>query len=380
MKPLATRTQRIGGKGAFGVWERAVALEAQGVKIIHLVLGEPDFPTPPHIVEAAHQAMQAGRTHYASSSGDMALREAIANYLAGSRVGTFNPTDILITPGVKGTLYFSLLALVDHGDEVLVPSPFFPPYASVIQFAGGTPVVCPLYESNGFQLDPADLAARITPQTKAIILNSPGNPTGAIFSQETLAAVADLAQTHDLWVLSDEVYHQLYYTETPPPSIYTLPGMSDRTILMDGFSKAYAMTGWRLGFGVFPEILHTPISTMMVSDHACIPLFIQDAGTAALTSKQDCIDTMRAAYRQRRDRALAVIETMPKVHCVVPDGAFYILLNITETGYEAEAFAYRLLEAGVALLPVGTDHLRLAFTRPEAEIVEGLERMAAIIN
>ena len=380
MKSLATRTQRIGGKGAFGVWEKAMALEAQGKSIIHFVLGEPDFDTPEHIIEAAEAAMRAGRTHYGRGTGEPALREAIAAYLQRSRGVRVDPSAVLVTPGVKGTLYFTLLALIDHGDEVLVPAPFFPPYAEVIRLAGGVPVSCPLSEEAGYQIDPEAVAEYITPRSKALILCSPGNPTGVIFNADSLAAIANLAQQHDLWVVSDEVYHQLYYTPTPPPSIYALPGMAERTILMDGFSKAYAMTGWRLGFGVFPEILREPITRMMIADHSCLPPFIQDAGAVALNGSQECVEMMRCAYQQRRDRAIPLLNAMPRVRYTVPDGAFYFLLNIAATGLDSETLAYQLLEAGVALLPSGPDHLRLAYTRPETEIVLGLERMAGVIG
>ena len=380
MKLLAARTQRITGKGAFALWEKALALEAQGKEIIHLEVGEPDFATPPHIIEAAEQAMRAGRTHYGLAAGDWALREAIAAYLHRSRGVTVDPTGVLVTPGVKGALYFSMMAVVDHGDEVVVPAPFYPPYAEIIRFAGGRPVLYPLHERHGFQIDPDELAVLITPQTKAILLNSPANPTGVILSSDSLAGITDLAQKHDLWILADEVYHQLYYTDSSPVSIYSLPGMADRTILMDGFSKAYAMTGWRLGFGVFPQALREPVIKMMVSDHSSLPLFIQDAGTAALNGSQACVSAMRQVYRQRRDSALEIIDAMPGVRCVVPDGAFYILMNVVGTGLDSETLGQRLLEKGVALLPSGPDFLRLAFTKSETDIATGLERMAAVLR
>lgn len=368
------------GMGAFGVWEKAMVLERQGRDIIHLELGEPDFETPTHIMEAAHKGMLAGRTRYGSSAGEWHLREAIAAYLQRSRNIHVTPKRIMVTPGVKGALSYTMLSMIEAGDEVLLPTPGYPPYKELVAFANGKSVLYELKQEDAFQINSAEISQKITPRTKAIILNSPSNPTGTLLSRESLEKVAAIAKEHDLWIIADEVYFQMYYTADRPISIYELPDMAERTILLDGFSKAYAMTGWRLGFAVIPEDLADNYSKMMVSVHSNLPQFIQDAGAVALNGPQDCVAEMVAAYKRRRDLTYAALSTMDNIETVYPDGAFYILMDIRKTGLDSETLAYQILNQGVALLPQGPDYLRIAFTQSESSMAKALEIMRKVVN
>ena len=361
------------GMGAFGVWEKAMELERQGRSIIHLELGEPDFETPAHIVEAAHKGMLTGRTRYSSSAGEWHLREAIAAYLKRSRNIDVTPKRIMVTPGVKGALSYTMMCMIEKGDEVLLPTPGYPPYRELVAMNNGKSVYYELKQEDGYQIDSAEIIRHITPRTKAIILNTPSNPTGTLLTRESLEKVAAIAKQHDLWVLADEVYFQMVYTDERPISIYELPDMAERTILMDGFSKAYAMTGWRLGFAVIPEDLADNYAKIMVSVHSSLPPFIQDAGTAALNGPQECVAEMVAAYQRRRDLTYAALNTMPNIETVFPDGAFYILMDIRKTGVDSETLAYQILDKGAALLPQGPNYLRIAFTQSEADIERALE-------
>jgi aspartate/methionine/tyrosine aminotransferase len=371
------------GKGAFDIVERARALEAQGVDMIHLEVGEPDFATPEHIVAAGVWGMQNGRTTYTSASGTAEMRGAIANYVERTRGTAVSPANILIAPGVKAALYYTLIALVDPGDEVLMPDPGFPGYQEITRIAGGIPVMFPLRPENEFQPDVAEIESLITARTKCILLNSPGNPSGTINGRSHLEAIAQLAQQHDLWIVSDEIYAQLYYTAEFPPSIYSLPGMAERTILLDGLSKPYAMTGWRLGFGIFPEPMVAPVTKLMVNSHTCVPLFIQDAGMAALKGSQACVTMMREAYRQRRDMVLRELSTMPQLSFVRPVGAFYVMLGTTN-GRNVSDLCDEFLQAGVALLPCkgmgdnGRHYMRFALTKPAERLQEALMRMKSL--
>ncbi len=379
---LASRTNRISSAGAILALERAQELEAQGKDIIHLEIGELDFDTPPHIVEAGVAAMRNGRSRYAPTAGTRELREAIADDVSVSRETAVSPHHVLCTPGVKGALYFTIMALIDAGDEVIVPNPGFTAYNAIINFAGGTAVSLPLHGHNQFQPDIDELRSLITPRTKLLILNSPGNPTGAIFSQKTLESIAEIVLEHNLWVISDEIYAQLTFSDEFPPSIYALPNMAERTILMDGFSKAYAMTGWRLGFGIFPETLIAPVLAMMVNDHSCLPLFIMDAGVAALRGDQSCVATIRNELKQRRDLVVPALNQLAGVICPQPDGAFYALMDISALPHISSAqLANQLLDAGVSLLPggvfgkYGEQYVRLAYTVSQERLTEALERI-----
>ncbi|MGB0387324.1 MAG: pyridoxal phosphate-dependent aminotransferase [Ardenticatenaceae bacterium] len=385
MKPRAKRTENIANVGAFAIWEKANALEAEGKKIVHLELGEPDFDTPAHIMEAAQEALLAGRTRYGSAVGSPALREAIASYVTRTRQIDVEASRVMVTPGVKSALFFALHALVESGDEVLLPNPGFPAYQQIVRITEGTPICYPLSAENGFLPVSADIEALITPKTKCLLLNSPANPTGTIHTKETVAEMAALAQKYDLWVISDEIYYQLHFTAEPPPSIYSLPGMAERTILCDGFSKPYAMTGWRLGFGIFPADLCESIYALMVNNHSSLPLFIQDAGLVALEGAQDCVVDMVATYKKRRDLVVRLLDTIPGIRYTYPDGAFYIMIDVSAITDDVNALADALLEAGVALLPAasfgsnGEGFLRLAFCQSEENISWALEQVKQTI-
>lgn len=384
MKALAPRSQHISGEGAFAVWERALNLEAEGVDIIHLEVGEPDFITPAHIRAAGIESIQAGRTQYGFATGERNLREAMAAYVTRSRGVPTVAERVLVTTGVKGALYVTILLLAGEGDEVLIPNPGYSSYREITRIAGATPVPYPLRGANGFQPDIAEIASLITSRTKCILLNSPANPSGTILSPAGLDAIAELATQHDLWIISDEVYSQLYFTPTAPESIYTRPGMPERTILMDGLSKAYAMTGWRIGFGVFPDELVRPAINHIMNTWSCLPLFVQDAGVVALNGPQQCVAEMRNAYHERRDVAIELLCTLPDIKVTVPEGGFYLMMDVSAIG-EAEALAYRFLEAGVGLLPgrvfgsEGGNYLRMALTQPIDKLHEAIARMKSVL-
>ncbi len=385
MKLRAKRTHNIANVGAFAIWEKANALEAQGREIVHLEIGEPDFDTPTHIAQAAQESILAGRTRYGSAIGSLALRQAITKYVARTRNIDLEASQVMVAPGVKSVLFFALHALVESGDEVLIPNPGFPAYQQIVRITEATPVYYPLSPENNFQPVAAEIETLITPKTKCLLLNSPANPTGTIHTKKILADIAALAQKYDLWVISDEIYYQLHFTAEPPPSIYSLPGMRKRTILCDGFSKPYAMTGWRLGFGVFPEALCDAIFTLMVNNHSCMPLFIQDAGIAALEKPQDCVIEMVETYKKRRDLVVKLLDTIPGIRYTYPDGAFYIMIDVSAITDDVNALANTLLEAGVALLPGASfgsnaeGFLRLAFCQSEEKISWALKQMKRTI-
>jgi len=380
--PVAKRVSRLTGAGAIQALARAQELEAQGLDVIHLEIGELDLDTPAHVVEAGVAALRDGRTRYGPTVGTAELREAVADYVTETRGTAVSPRHVLVTPGVKGAIYFTIMALIEAGDEVIVPDPGFPAYPTIIRFAGGVPISMPLRAGSGFQPDPDELRSLVSPRTKMIILNSPGNPTGAILTGPHLAAIAEIAQQHDLWIVSDEIYAQLYFTSAPPPSIFALPGLAQRTILMDGFSKAYAMTGWRLGFGIFPEPLLQPITSMMVNTHSCQPLFVQDAGVAALRGPQDSVAGLRDELRWRRDKVVSELNKIPSISCPTPDAAFYAMMDITGlNGPTAAEVTESLLEKGVSLLSgsmlgdYGHGHLRLAYTVARDRLETALGRI-----
>ncbi len=386
MTSIAARALRIPGEGAVETLGRALALEAQGVSMIHLEIGQPDFPTPAHIVEAGVKAIHDGLTRYGPAPGTPRLQAAIAEHVQATRGLTVDPARVLIVPGAKPVIYLTIMALVEEGDEVILPNPGFPAYEAVTSYAGGVPVPLRLHAEAGFEVDLAALRAAITPRTKLIILNSPANPTGGALSLAQLEEIAELAQAHDLWVLSDEIYRQLYYGAEPPPSIAALPGMAERTILLDGFSKAYCMTGWRLGYGVFPAPLVGPLTNMIVNDYTCAPLFVQEAGIAALQGPQDFLADMRAEYLERRDMLVAALNEIPGFTCAVPGGAFYVFPGIGGLGVpSARWFADRLIENGVALLPgtdfgaLGEGHLRISYATARPKLEEALARIRALV-
>src|SRR5579862_9056311 len=306
---VARRAVGLGVEGAFAVYAAARALEAQGRDIIHLEIGEPDFDTPAHIVEAGMRALRDGMTHYTQSSGIPELRDAIATFAAQRGIRS-TAENVVVTPGSKQVLFMAMQALIEPGDEVLIPDPAYPGYESSVTIAGGRPVP---YAAT-------DLESLVTPRTRAIVINSPSNPTGQIVSRAVLESVADLAMQHDLYVITDEIYHQLSFCGDTPLSIASLPGMNERTIVIDGFSKAYAMTGWRLGYGILPDPVAEAVGKLVNNSNACVAPFVQMAGIAALTGPQDCVRGMRDEFQARRDVIVAGLNAIPGVACPNPNG------------------------------------------------------------
>src|SRR5579871_2542654 len=328
---LAERMSRIGVETAFEVLVRARGLEAQGRSIIHLEIGEPDFDTPKHIIEAAKKALDEGWTHYGPTQGQPELREAIASYICRTRGVRVGPEHVCVVPGGKPIIFFPILALVEPGDEVIYPNPGFPIYESMVNFVGAKPVPIPLVEQRGFSFDLDMLRDKLSDKTKLLILNSPHNPTGGLIPADDIRTIADLVRDRDLIVLSDEIYSRIYYGEAPL-SITSLPGMLEKTIILDGFSKTYAMTGWRMGYGVMPEWLVEPINKLMVNSNSCTASFTQRAGISALNGPQDAVTAMVAEFKRRRDAFCAGLNQIPGFRCALPAGAFYAFPNVTGTG------------------------------------------------
>jgi aspartate/methionine/tyrosine aminotransferase len=382
---LSSGLARLGTETAFEVLARAKALEAQGRRVIHLEIGEPDFTTPRHIIEAGAQALLDGNTHYCPAPGLPVLREACAAHLSRHRGLSIDPARVLVAPGAKPFLFFGVLATCDPGDEVIYPNPGFPIYESVIRWAGATPVPLPLVEEQGFAFSAQDLADRLTPRTRLVILNSPANPTGGIVPRELNTEIAGLLAAHDCWILSDEVYSELLY-DGDHDTIATHEGLLDRTILLDGFSKTFAMTGWRLGYAALPPPLVEPITRLIINSVSCTAPAIQLAGVAALEGPRDEVDAFREEFRVRRDAVVAGLNALPGVSCVMPEGAFYAFPNIAQTGLGAKELADRLLaEAGVAVLAgtafgsYGEGYLRLSYANSLENIQEALAAMEALL-
>jgi len=378
MFELAERMSRLGTESAFQVLARARALEARGKEVIHLEIGEPDFATPPHIVEAACRALHEGWTHYTPTQGIPELCNLIAEQLGERRRQEIDPSQVVVTPGAKPIMFFTLLALAQPGREVIYPDPGFPIYKSMIDFCGATAVPLPLREDLDFRFQIEDLRPLVNERTALIILNSPHNPTGGILEESDLAAIAELCVRYDVPVLSDEVYEQILY-DGEFRSISTYPGMSthERTIILHGFSKTYAMTGWRLGYGVMPEWLAEHIKRLMVNSNSCTNAATQWAGVAALTGTQEPVREMVEAFRHRRDVIVDGLNSIPGIRCRVPRGAFYVFPNISATGLSSQACEELLLQqAGVATLSgasfgaMGEGYLRLSY----ANSIENIER------
>jgi aspartate aminotransferase len=383
---FAARMSRLGTESAFEVLARARALERQGREIIHLEIGEPDFDTPVHIRDAAKQALDAGATHYGPSAGLPELREAIAKHVAETRGVPVSPDEVVVTPGAKPIMFFTILALAGPGDEVIYPNPGFPIYESVINFAGATPVPIPLREESGFGFDLPHFERSVSPRTRLIIVNSPQNPTGGVLDRGQMERVAALAADRRIPVLSDEIYRQFLY-EGEFVSMMDMPGMRDLVILLDGFSKSYAMTGWRLGYGVMPVPLAEHVTRLMVNSASCTASFVQLAGVAALQGDQAPVARMVAEFRRRRDVIVDGLNGLPGVSCTRPRGAFYAFPNITGTGRSSAEVADRLLDqAGVAVLSgaafgqYGEGYLRLSYANSEANLRIALERMRPVLE
>jgi aspartate/methionine/tyrosine aminotransferase len=377
---------RLRGEGAIEVFARASAMQAQGRDIIHLEIGEPDFATPAHIVEAGIAALRAGHTHYCPAPGIPPLREAIARHVAATRGMAVHPNQVVVTPGSKAIAFHTILALVNRGDEVIYPNPGFPVFETMIDFVGATPVPIPLLEERDFRFDVEALRQKVTARTKLIIINSPQNPTGGVLERSDLEEIAALAREGGIYVLSDEIYGRLQY-DGDFISIASLPGMLERTIILDGFSKTYAMTGWRLGYGVMPEALAQHVIRLVINSNSCVPTFIQWAGVEALQGPQDEIETMVAAFRQRREVIVEGLNAIRSIRCARPRGAFYVFPNVEALGKSsADLAAYLLEEAGVATLPGtafgthGEGFIRLAYANSVENIAKGLERIAAALH
>ena len=383
MRPLASRMSRLGTETAFEVLAKARALEAKGRDIVHLEIGEPDFDTPPAIVAAGVAALERGETHYTQSAGVVELREAIAQYLKERRGVRADPGQVIVTPGAKPIMFYALLALLDEGDEAIYPDPGFPIYSSMIDFTGARGVPLPLREKNGFQPDLDELRRLVNPRTKVLVLNSPNNPTGGVLSRGAIHDIAAIARERDLWVLADEIYGELVY-DGEHRSIAVEEGMAERTILLDGFSKTFAMTGWRLGYGVFPRPLVEPITKLVTNSVSCTATFVQRAGTAALSSRPPEVDRMIAEFRRRRDAVVKGLSAVPGITCPAPQGAFYVFPNVRGLGLRSSAeVADRLLnEAGVATLAgtcfgaAGEGYLRLSYANSLANLDKAVSRIA----
>jgi aspartate/methionine/tyrosine aminotransferase len=379
---LARGVRELGTESAFSVLARARELERAGRDVIHLEIGEPDFGTPGHVIEAAVDALRAGETHYGPAAGLSEFREAIAEHLAKTRGVDVTPERVLVGTGAKPFLFFGVLATCDPGDEVVYPDPGFPIYESAIRWAGATPVPLPLVEERDFAFAVDDLEARLGDRTKLVIFNSPHNPTGGLCAPEELERAAELIARTDTWVLADEVYAQIVY-EGSAASIATFPGMLERTVLLDGLSKTFAMTGWRCGFAAVPEALVDPLERFFVNSTSCVPAFVQRGGIAALGGPMDGPQQMVAEFRRRRDIVVAGLDALPGVSCRRPRGAFYAFPNVAGVPIPAEELAGRLLEeAGVAVLAGsafgegGRDHLRISYASSQENLRGALARMA----
>jgi aspartate aminotransferase len=380
--PIASRIDGLRSEGAFEVLASARALEQKGQHILHLEIGEPDFPTAPHIVEAGVRALQNGETKYGPAGGILELRVAIARHLAAHGIEAA-PDDIVVTPGSKPILLYAALALLENGDEALIPDPAYPIYDSVVRFAGARPVTYRLDAASGFAPDIDAIAASITSRTRVLFLNSPQNPTGGVIDAGRLAALAQLAEANDLIVIIDEIYRPFNYSTSPVPSILTLPGMRERCILVDGFSKAYAMTGWRLGYGLLPTPLAPRFALLALNDHACVPAFVQRAGIAALAGTQEPLHAMIREFAARRQLVSERLAAIPGVRIDAPAGAFYAFPDVSAVteaaGITVAQLAFKLLhEYGVALLPgtafgaSGEGFLRLSFATGRADLDRAL--------
>ncbi len=380
-RELATAMSRLGTETAFVVLARAKELEAKGKSVIHLEIGEPDFDTPPNIVEAGIRALREGWTHYGPSHGLPELRETIAAEVSRSRAVEVSAADVLVTPGAKPILFFSILALCNPGDEVLIPDPGFPIYESMVNYVGAVPVSIPLLPENEFRIDLDHFESLLSDKTKLLILNSPNNPTGGTVPRKDIERIAELVRERGIFVLTDEVYQRIIYDDEHF-SILSVDGMADQTILLDGFSKTYAMTGWRMGYSVAPRWLTDAMAQLQTNSTSCTASFIQRAGIEALTGPQDSVKAMGEEFRQRRDQLVGELNAIDGVSCKVPGGAFYVFPQVEGFRQSAEELATGLLdEAGVAVLagtafgPHGKGSFRLSFANSRENLHEAARRI-----
>ncbi|HTK32391.1 MAG TPA: pyridoxal phosphate-dependent aminotransferase [Candidatus Saccharimonadaceae bacterium] len=383
---FAERMSRLGTETAFEVLQRARALEAKGKQVVHLEIGEPDFDTPKFVRDAAIAALDEGWTHYGPSAGLPEFRKVIAEQWKAERGIPCDLENVIVTPGAKPIMFFVMLALLEEGDEVLYPNPGFPIYESVAKFLNARAVPLALREENGFDLDLKELESKITSRTKLLVLNSPHNPTGAVLKPETVEGIAALARKHSFRILSDEIYAKIQY-EGRHLSVASLPGMADRTIVLDGFSKTYAMTGWRLGFGIMEKALAVHVARLQTNSNSCTASFVQRAGMAALTGPQAEVHAMVEEFRTRRNVMVEGLNALPGVTCFMPRGAFYVFPNIQGTGMKSADLAKALLEeAGVACLSGtsfgahGEGYLRLSYANSLANIQSALQWMGEYLS
>jgi aspartate aminotransferase len=384
---LAERTQHLASEGAYQVLAKATELERLGRDIIHLEIGQPDFPTFPNISQAGIQAILDGKTRYTPPIGMKELREIIAQDAGNRRGMVINPDQVVVSPGAKPNLFFPTMALVEDGDEVIYPNPGFPTYEAMIRVAGGKPVPVPLLENNQFSFDLDVFDKLISKRTKMIVLNSPGNPTGGIIPQEDLIHIAEAAKKYDCWVLSDEIYTRIIYDGLTATSIAGLPDMQERTIVMDGFSKTYSMTGWRLGFGLMPAVLAEKVSLLLMHSVGSTAQFTQIAGMEAITGPQDQVDMVVSEYQKRRDLIVAGLNALPGITCQNPQGAFYVFPNIKGLNKSSQETADLFLdECGVAVLPgsafgkFGEGYLRFAYANSAENIQKALDRLGELLG
>jgi aspartate/methionine/tyrosine aminotransferase len=379
---LAERMYRLGTETAFEVAARARALEAQGKPIIHLEIGEPDFDTPKHVRQAAAEALEQGYTHYSGSTGIPELREAIARYAGKNRGLHFDPANVVVTPGAKPIMFYTIMALIEPGDEVIYPNPGFPIYESMINFLGGVAVPLQLSEIRNFHVNIKELESKISSKTRLIIINSPNNPTGSALSRSDLEAVARIAVEHNIMVLADEIYSEILYDGVEHHTIMSFPGMMERTILLDGFSKTFAMTGWRMGYGVFPGEMIPHVSRLIINSVSCTSTFSQKAAIEALEGPRGEVDKMLEAFASRRDLVYEGLNKIDGLRCNRPEGAFYAFPNITDTGMTSREYAdYLLNDADVAVLPgtsfgeYGEGYIRISFANSEENLRKAMERI-----
>ncbi len=383
---FAVRMSRLGTESAFEVLAKAKALESQGREIVHLEIGQPDFVTPMNICEAAFKAMKDGHTGYGPAAGLLEFREVVAEHISESRGVDIHPDEVTVTPGAKPIMFFTILALADEGDEVIYPAPGFPIYESVINFIGAKAIPLPLREEVNFRFRIEDLVASISDRTKLLIINSPQNPTGGILLKEDLEVISELAIKHDFYVLTDEVYSRLQY-EGIHDSVINRPGMKERTIMIEGHSKTYAMTGWRLGYGIAPKAMADKITQLAINSNSCTTTFIQIAGIEALKGPQDFVNNMASEFKKRRDVIVDGLNAIEGISCFKPQGAFYAFPNVMRLPLPCRELAdYLLDDAGVALLPGtafgdhGDGYLRLSYANSLENILEGLDRIQAGIS
>jgi aspartate aminotransferase len=386
MLKLSNRMARLGTETAFDVLVRARQLEAQGRDIVHLEIGEPDFDTPGNIVDAAVNALRTGAHHYGPAAGLPEVRKAIAEETARTRGISVDPAEVVVTPGAKPIIFFTILALVDPEDEVLYPNPGFPIYESMIEYVGAKAVPIPLKEENNWSLDVDELEKKLNPKVKLLILNSPHNPTGGVIPESDLRRIAELSAKYDFMILSDEIYRRILYT-AEYKSISSYPGMKERTIILDGFSKIFAMTGWRLGYGIMPQDLAQQVCKLQTNATSCTATFTQIAGVEALQGDQSEADDMVRTFRERRDFIVNGLNDIPGFSCKTPDGAFYAFPNIKKLGIPSKKLADRILEeAGVACLSGtafgsnGDGYLRFSYANSREKIAEALSRIRKLLK